>query len=192
MDWRQDPKTWNVADQFMFGPAILVNPVLKQDATQRSVYLPRASLWYNFWTGASVKGGQDIQAEAPLDRMPLFVRAGSIMPLGPEIEYAEQEPEGPIELRIYTGADGKFELYQDESDNYDYEMGMHTIIPIEWSEADRTLTIGNRTGKYPGMPGKITFHVVWVSPNHGVGETVEGNPDRTVIYSGSSVSIREE
>jgi alpha-D-xyloside xylohydrolase len=192
MDWRSDPKTWNVGDQFMFGPAILVNPVLKQDATQRFVYLPGASLWYDFWTGTSIKGGQDIQAEAPLDRMPLFVRAGSIMPLGPEIEYAEQEPEGPIELRIYTGADGKFELYQDESDNYDYEMGMHAIIPIAWSEADRTLTIGNRTGKYPGMPGKITFHIVWVSPNHGVGETVEATPDVTTVYNGATFSVREK
>jgi alpha-D-xyloside xylohydrolase len=192
MDWRQDPRTWNVADQFMFGSAILVNPVLKQDATERSVYLPNAPLWYNYWTGVSMKGGQDIQAEAPLDRMPLFVRAGSILPLGPEIEYADQDSSGPIELRVYTGADGSFQLFTDEADNYDYEKGIHSIVPLKWSEADKTLTIGDRIGTYPGMPKETIFHIVWVSTNHGAGETVEGNPNRTVIYSGSLVSVREE
>jgi len=191
MDWRKDPKTWNVGDQFMFGPAILVNPVLKQDATQRSVYLPGAPLWYDFWTGVSLKGGQDIQAEAPLDRMPLFVRAGSILPLGPEIEYADQNANGPIELRIYSGADGSFDLFADEGDNYNYEKGAHSVIPLKWSEADKTLTIGDRSGTYPGMAKEITFHIVWVSANHGVGETVQATPDRTVVYSGSSVSVSE-
>ena len=176
----------------MFGSAILVNPVLKQDATERSVYLPNAPLWYDFWTGVSMKGGQDIQAEAPLDRMPLFVRAGSILPLGPEIEYADEDSSGPIELRVYTGADGSFQLFTDEADNYDYEKGIHSIVPLKWSEADKTLTIGDRVGTFPGMPKETTFHIVWVSTNHGAGETVEGNPDRTVIYRGSSVSVREE
>ena len=191
MDWREDPKTWDVGDQFMFGPALLVSPVLKQDATQRSVYLPGGTTWYDFWTGKSMHGGESIQAASPLDRIPLFVRAGSILPLGPEIEYAEQQPEGPIELRVYTGADGKFEMYQDEGDNYDYEKGVHAVIPISWSEADKTLTIGERAGKYPGMPEKITFNLVWVSAEHGTGEAVEGKADRTVIYSGSAVSVRE-
>lgn len=191
MDWREDQKTWDVGDQFMFGPALLVNPVLKQDATERSVYLPGGTTWYDFWTGKSMQGGESIQAASPLDRIPLFVRAGSILPLGPEIEYAEQQPEGPIELRIYTGADGKFEIYQDEGDNYDYEKGVHAVIPISWSEADKTLTIGDREGKYPGMPEKITFNVVWVSAEHGVGEAVEGKADRSVVYSGSAVSVRE-
>jgi alpha-D-xyloside xylohydrolase len=191
MDWRTDPRTWNVGDQFMFGPAILVNPVLKQDATARSVYLPAAPLWYDFWTGASMKGGQDIQADAPLDHMPLFVRAGSIVPLGPEIEYADQAPDGPIELRIYPGSDGSFDLFADEGDNYDYEKGAHSVIPLKWSEADKTLTIGDRSGTYPGMAKEVTFHIVWVSPNHGAGEAVQAVPDRSVVYQGSSVSVSE-
>ncbi len=91
MDWRTDPKTWNLGDQFMFGPAILVNPVLKADATKRNVYLPPAAAWYDFWTGKSFTGGQEIEADAPLDRMPLFVRAGAILPMGPQIEYATQD-----------------------------------------------------------------------------------------------------
>ena len=109
MDWRTDPKTWNLGDEFMFGPAILVNPVLKADATRRSVYLPAAAAWYDFWTGKSLNGSQEIEADAPLERMPLFIRAGSILPMGPQIEYAAEDPAGPIELRIYRGADGKFD-----------------------------------------------------------------------------------
>jgi alpha-D-xyloside xylohydrolase len=191
MDWREDPRTWNVPDQFMFGPAILVSPVLKQDATKRSVYLPKAPLWYDFWTGASMRGELDIEANAPLDRMPIYVRAGSIVPLGPEIEYADEKPEGPIELRVYTGADGQFELYADEGDNYNYEGGAHAVIPIKWSQADETLVIGNRIGKYPGMPTEIQFHIVWVSTDHGTGEGVVEKPDRTVVYGGSAVSVKE-
>lgn len=190
MDWRLDPKTHDVGDQFMFGPAMLVNPVLKRDVQQRSLYLPDVPHWYDFWTGASLEGGRDIQAEAPLDRIPLYVRAGSILPLGPEIEYADQKPEGPVELRIYTGADGEFELYSDEGDNYDYERGQHSIIPIRWSDAAKTLTLGERIGSYPGMPNKIDFRIVWIALGHGVGEAIEDKPDEVVTYNGSALTVK--
>ena len=190
MDWRTDSKTWNIRDQFMFGPAILVNPVLKEYSTHRTVYLPDAPVWYDFWSGASVKGGQEMEAEAPLDRIPLFVRAGSIVPLGPEIEYADQKPASPIELRIFRGADGKFDLYEDEGDTYNYEKGSHALIPLRWSETDKTLTIGNREGQYPGMPKEIAFNLVWVTPGHGVGETVEAKADRVVHYEGKAISVQ--
>jgi alpha-D-xyloside xylohydrolase len=190
MDWRTDPKTWNIGDQFMFGPAILASPVLKQDATHRTVYLPDAPEWYDFWSGASVKGGQEVEAEAPLERIPLFIRAGSIVPLGPEIEYADQKPAGPIELRIFRGADGKFELYEDEGNTYNYEKGAHALIPLRWSEANKTLTIGDREGQYAGMPNELTVNVVWVSPGHGVGETVEAKTDKVVHYQGKAISVQ--
>jgi alpha-D-xyloside xylohydrolase len=190
MDWRTDPKTWNIGDQFMFGPAVLVSPVLKQDATHRTVYLPDAPVWYDFWSGASVKGGQEVEAEAPLERIPLFIRAGSIVPLGPEIEYADQKPAGPIELRIFRGADGKFDLYEDEGDTYNYEKGAHALIPLRWSETNKTLTIGDREGQYPGMPKELAFSIVWVSPGHGVGEPVEAGPDRVVHYQGKAISLQ--
>ena len=190
MDWRADPKTWNVGDQFMFGPAILVNPVMKQDATHRTVYLPESPLWYDFWTGASVKGSREVEAEAPLDRIPLFVRAGSIVPLGPEIEYADEKPAGPIELRIFRGADGSFDLYEDEGDTYNYEEGAHALIPVHWSEADKKLTIGDRKGQYPGMPKELQFNIVWVSPGHGTGETVAGKPDSVLQYQGKAISAQ--
>jgi alpha-D-xyloside xylohydrolase len=190
MDWRTDPKTWNIGDQFMFGPAILVNPVLKQDATHRTVYLPDAPAWYDFWSGASLKGGEEVEAQAPLERIPLYVRAGSIIPFGPEIEYASQAPTGPIELRIFRGADGKFTLYEDEGDSYHYQKGARALIPLHWSEKEKTLTIGDREGEYPGMPSELTLNIVWVSSNHGVGETVEAKPDRAMLYRGKAITVK--
>jgi alpha-D-xyloside xylohydrolase len=190
MDWRTDQKTWNIGDQFMFGPSILVNPVLKQDATHRTVYLPASPVWYDFWSGASLKGSQELEAEAPLDRIPLFVRAGSIVPFGPEIEYADEKPAGPIELRVFRGADGKFDLYEDEGDSYNYEKGAHAVIPFRWSEENKTLTIEDREGNYSGMPKEMTMNIVWVSPGRGVGETVEAKPDKVVNYAGKSISVQ--
>jgi len=99
MEWRTDPNTWDLGDEFMFGPAILVNPVLKANATRRGVYLPEAAAWYDFWTGKSLPGGQEIEADAPLERIPLFVRAGSIIPMGPQIECATQDSTPSIPLR---------------------------------------------------------------------------------------------
>ncbi|HEY3625416.1 MAG TPA: TIM-barrel domain-containing protein [Terracidiphilus sp.] len=191
MDWRTDPRTWNIPDEFMFGPAMLINPVLKANATRRSVYLPPSPAWYNFWTGETVRGGEDIEADAPLDRTPIFVRAGSIIPMGPEIEYAAEKPAGPIELRVYTGADGAFTLYADEGDTYNYEKGAHAIIPIQWSEADKTLTIGNRAGEFAGMPRNMEFRIVWVSAGHGAGEAAADTPDQTINYNGSATSIKK-
>src|SRR5882757_7484125 len=123
MDFRADPLTWNIGDQFMFGPALLVNPVTEPKATERRVYLPSNTAWYDFWSGQKVQGGVHLQAAAPLDRIPLYVRAGSILPLGPPEQYAGVKVNGPIELRVYTGANGSFTLYQDEGDNYNYETG---------------------------------------------------------------------
>jgi alpha-D-xyloside xylohydrolase len=190
MDWRTDQKTWNIGDEFMFGPSILVSPVLKQDATHRPVYLPASPVWYDFWSGAPSRGGSEIDANAPLNRIPLYVRAGSILPLGPEIEYAEQKPADPIELRVYRGADGAFDLYEDEGDNYNYEKGAYAVIPIRWDEAARTLVIEDRKGGYPGMPEGHVFNILWVSQDHGTGETVETRIDKVVRYTGRRVSIQ--
>ena len=190
MDWRTDGKARDVGDQFMFGPSVLVSPVLQPDATRRTLYLPESPAWYDFWTGASQKGGREIEADAPLDRIPLYVRAGSILPLGPEIEYADEQPAGPVELRIYPGADGKFELYQDAGDSYDYENGAHSIIPLHWSESTRTLTIGDREGSYAEMPRSIEIKVVWVSVGHGSGVTPVANPDKIVEYTGKAISVQ--
>jgi alpha-D-xyloside xylohydrolase len=187
MDWRTDPNTWNLGDEFMFGPAILVNPALKDSATKRIVYLPEAPTWYDFWSGQSRSGAEEFEADAPLDRIPLFVRAGSIILMGPEIEYATQDPGGPVELRIYRGADGKFDLYEDGGDSYDYERGEHSVIPIRWEDRTGTVTIGARDGSFPGMVKDRRFRVVLVSSGHGVGAEVTGSANAEIDYNGKEV-----
>ncbi|MGB9147004.1 MAG: TIM-barrel domain-containing protein [Acidobacteriaceae bacterium] len=189
MDWRTDQTVWDIGDEYMFGPDLLVNPVTQQGARSRQVYLPPAAAWYDFWTGRRQTGGQRIEAPAPLDRIPLYVKAGSILPLGPVVEYAAQSPDAPIDLRIYRGADGDFNLYNDEGDTYDYEKGEHAIIPIHWDDATATLTLGARMGSYPGMPQRRTFRVILVGQDHGAGAEVSAAADREVKYDGQSVSV---
>ncbi len=187
MDFRTDTRAQNVDDQFLFGPSLMVNPVVEPAATSRSVYLPQGD-WFDFWTGASLQGGKAVDAPAPLNRLPLYVRAGAIVPLGPDIEYAAEKPADPIELRVYRGADGTFALYEDENDNYDYEKGQHAVIPFSWDNASHVLTIGDRVGSFPGMLQSRTFHIVFVSENHGVGGALTEKVDKTVQYSGTKLT----
>jgi alpha-D-xyloside xylohydrolase len=187
MDWRTDPKTWNLGDEFMFGPAVLVNPVLKSNGTKRTVYLPAAPSWYDFWTGKSLTGGQEIEANAPLDRMPLFVRAGSILPMGPEIDYATEDPGGPVELRIYRGADGNFSLYEDAGDGYAYEKNEHSVISIRWEDRSGTLTIGAREGSFPGMVEHRRFRAVLVTSGQGTGAEMTASANAEIDYDGKEV-----
>jgi alpha-D-xyloside xylohydrolase len=189
MDFRDDPATHEIGDQFMFGPDLLVSPVLTQGATSRSLYLPAGASWYDFWTGERTSGGAAITAQAPLDRIPLSVRAGSILPLGPVIEYAGQATD-PIELRVYPGADADFPLYEDEGDNYTYQQGAHTTIPIHWDDATRTLTLGARQGSFPSMPAGHEFNVVIVSAGHGVGGDATASPNKALHYSGSEIQAK--
>jgi alpha-D-xyloside xylohydrolase len=187
MDFRTDARAQNTADEFLYGPAFLVSPVTEPDATSRQVYLPKAK-WYDFWSGRMVDGGREITGEAPIDRLPLYIRAGSIIPLGPELEWSTQKPADPIEVRIYRGADGTFTLYEDENDNYHYEKGAHATIAFRWDDARKTLTISARQGEFPGMLANRAFHVVFVSDNHGVG-IVSGAADKIVKYSGQQISV---
>jgi len=188
MDFRSDTHAQNVTDQFLFGPAILVNPVVEPGATSRRVYLPE-STWYDFWTGSSIQGGRSADMPAPIDRLPLFIRSGSIIPLGPDIEYAAEKPADPIELRVYQGANGSFTLYEDENDSYNYEKGAHSTIPFSWDDPSHTLTIGDRSGSFPGMLESRSFHVVFVRENHGVGGGLTSAPDKTVQYAGKKITI---
>ncbi len=188
MDFRLDPRAWNIGDQFMFGPAILVNPVTEPGASKRELYLPKTR-WYDFWTGEAVDGGREIDAAAPLQTMPLYMRAGSIVPLGPEIEFSTEKPATPIELRVYRGADGDFTLYEDENDTYNYQKGVYSTIPLRWHEARQTLTIGARQGRFPGMLTSRTFNVVFVGRGHGSGIAPTSQADKTVQYSGAEVSV---
>jgi len=187
-DFQSDANALGVKDQFMYGPAFLVNPVTTAGATSRSVYLP-AGTWYDFWTGATTNGGSKVTASAPLSQIPLYVKAGSIVPMGPDIQYATQSAD-PLELRIYGGQDATFTLYEDEGDGYAYEMGQHAEITLSWSEAARTLSIGARTGTYTGVLAKRTFNVVWVGASHGSGIEPTATADKVVSYDGSAVDVK--
>jgi alpha-D-xyloside xylohydrolase len=188
MDFRTDTRAQNIGDQFLFGPALLVNPVTEPGATARHLYLPDAK-WYDFWSGTSVQGGHAIDAPAPMDRMPLYVRAGSILPLGPDVEYAAEKSADPIEVRVYTGANGTFTLYEDQNDTYNYEKGVYATIPFSWDDSTHTLSIGNRAGSFPGMLGKRTFRIVFVNANHGTGGGLTENADKTVQYAGKKITL---
>jgi alpha-D-xyloside xylohydrolase len=188
MDFQTDTNVFNIPDQYLFGPALMPCPVTVAGATSRNVYLPSGTTWYDFWTGATNAGGQTVSAAATIDKLPLFVRAGSIIPYGPAIQYAMQTND-PVELRVYRGASGSFTLYEDEGDNYDYESGSYATIPFTWDESAQTLTIGQRQGTFPGMLINRTFRVVWVSAGHGNGVALTPAADAVVNYNGNSVQI---
>jgi alpha-D-xyloside xylohydrolase len=189
MDFASDRKALTVADQYLFGPALMVSPVTEPGATSRSVYLPGKAAWYDLWTGKREQAGRRVDAAAPIESMPLFVPAGSILPLGPAVEYVDQKPADPLEVRVYPGADGSFVLYEDAGDSYDYEHGAYTTISFRWNDASRALVIGKRNGAYDGMLRNRTFRIVLVDQRHGTGldESAEA---RIVSYSGEEVRVK--
>jgi len=192
MDFGHDKNVLNIGDQFMFGPALLVNPVTEYKARTRQVYLPAGSGWYELKSGQYFKGGQTIQADAPYTDIPLFVRAGSILPCGPEIQYTDEKAANPIRLFVYTGADGSFTLYEDENVNYNYEQGKFAMIPLSYNEKDHILTIGNRPGEFPGMLATRTFEIVWIGAQKPSGLNFLSQPDVIVTYDGEQQSIKME
>ena len=184
-----DTSARGVSDQFMFGPALLISPVTIEGAKARTVYLPAGHDWIDFWSGKRLHGGQSISAEAPLDRIPIYAMAGSIIPFGPTAESTSAKAD-PIELRIYTGEAADFTLYEDEGDNYDYEHGRYSEIPMHWDERSGVLTIGQRRGRFPGMLERRTFRVVIVKDAGGTGIEAGSEPDATIDYVGTPTSVR--
>ena len=159
-------------------------------AKTKEVYLPTNLAWFDFWTGKKYTGGKKITADAPIDKIPLFVKAGSIIPMGPFLQYSTEKPADPIELRIYSGTDGSFTLYEDENDNYNYEKGVYSIIDFKWNNANRELTIANRKGEFPGMLKERTINLVLVKENHGDGLDISSKPDKTVKYNGTELTVK--
>ena len=189
VDFPKDKNVFPIGDEYMFGPAFLVSPVTTPQAASRTVYLPAGTSWVDFWTGETLAGSKTVTANAPVNILPLYVRAGSIVPFGPVVQYATEKPADPIELRVYRGADGEFTLYEDEGDSYNYEKGVSATIPFAWNESKQTLTIGKRSGKFPGMMKERTIQVIFVSPGHGIGLGAEKKPDTVVHYAGKAVVI---
>jgi alpha-D-xyloside xylohydrolase len=156
----------------------------------RNVYLPAGRSWIDFWTGEKLEGGGSIAADAPIEKMPLMIKAGSIVPMGPFLQYSTEKAADPIELRIYPGASGNFTLYEDENDNYNYEKGVYSTIVFHWDDANRQLTIDARRGEFPGMLKTRSFQVVIVGKSHGTGVEVTANPDRVISYEGQRLSVQ--
>ena len=199
-DFRHDPNVYDIGDEYMFGPAFLVCPVtkpmyfaansvpLKEVEKTRSVYLPSGNDWYDFWTGKRYSGGQTISADAPLETMPLYVRSGSIFPIGPQIQFSSDQADVPIELWMYPGQDGEFTLYEDEGDNYNYEQGSFATIHIAWNESTRQLTLDDRRGNYSGMQVSKSFRVVFADgkPFDPLAEETQA---REVFYDGKRLVV---
>ena len=190
MDFNGDREVENIKDQWMFGPALMVCPVGYYKARNRSVYFPEQCGWYDLYTGEHINGGQTLVVDAPYERIPVYVREGSIIPFGPEIQYCDEKPAELINLYVYAGSDGQFQLYEDEGVNYNYEKGKFSTIDITYDDASKTITIGQRKGSFNGMLKQRRFNVVLVTKEEGKALNLD-NPEGTLVtYSGKSISVK--
>ena len=208
MDFNEDQKVHNISNQYMFGKAFLVTPVTRNmyvfsDKEQwkdpyedfsktgtQDVYLPKGTKWFDFWTGEALNGGQLVTKEVPIDIIPLYVRAGSIVPFGPKVQYSTEKKWNNLEIRIYPGADGEFVLYEDENDNYNYEKGVYSTIKFTWDDANRTLNIADREGTFPGMLKSRKFNIVVVDKENGTGSAQSTKFTKSVSYGGKKKSVK--
>ena len=208
MDYAADKKASRLNDEYMFGRNLLVKPVtdplytykdrekkghliypdVKKAAAPVDVYLPRGNKWYDFWNNSLFEGGQNIQRLCPIDIMPVFVKAGTILPFGPETQYSSEKPWDELEIRVYPGANGEFAFYEDEGDNYNYEKGKFSVIKFSWDEAMHTLTIAPRRGSFKGMLEHRKFRVVLVGADSGAGN-LPMTPTKMVEYNGKAVKV---
>lgn len=208
MDYAADKKASRLNDEYLFGRSLLVKPVtdplytwkgkdkkghaiypdVKLAAAPVDVYLPKGNKWYDFWDNTLYEGGQAVQRPCPIDIMPVFVKAGTILPFGPDVQYSDEKSWEELEIRIYPGADAEFTLYEDEGDNYNYEKGRFSEIRFSWNEAARRLTIAPRKGNFKGMLSNRKFHIVWVGKNSGAGD-VPMKAAKTVEYDGKVTSV---
>ena len=190
MDFPGDPRVRNINTQYLLGPAFLVNPVVEYKARTRKVYLPAGASWYDFYTGARYEGGREINAAAPLARMPLFVKAGSIVPVGPEIQYTAEKPDAPITLLVYTGRNGSFDLYEDDGVSNGYERGEYARIPLRYNERTHTLMLGARVGAFKGLVVKRRFNVRWISTETKNAGDLDAAANVSINYEGAPINVR--
>ncbi len=187
-DYATDGRAVATADEFLFGRSVLVAPMV-DSGVSRSVYLPSGNDWIDFWSGASVAGGREVEVNAPINEIPLFVKAGTILPVGPQVNYSTEKPWDDLQIRIYPGANAEFVLYEDEGDNYNYERGQYSTIKLSWDDSARKLTVGKREGGFIGMPAERKFRIVVVGEGSGVG--LDGDSSIKVLnYSGQTVDCK--
>ncbi|RIV87719.1 TIM-barrel domain-containing protein [Aurantiacibacter zhengii] len=188
MDFEDDRETWEIDDEYLFGPSFLVAPVTQFEAREREVYLPADANWFDANNGQRLAGGQSVTAAAPRERMPLFVRAGAIVPTGPVIQSTAQDTGGVLTVHVFAGANGSFTLYEDEGTDMGYRDGEFTRIPVSWDEGARKLVIGERSGSYPGMHATRQIGIV-VHDGDGGMEVFSAQPTTTIAYDGSAVEL---
>jgi len=204
MDFAGDKRALDINNQYMFGKSLLVCPVTDSmyskpgttvnvedysEIKTHEVYLPQGTDWYDFWTGEHLQGGQTVQKEALIDIIPLYAKAGSILPIGPKVHYATEKKWDNLEIRVYPGADGEFTLYEDENDNYDYEKGMYSTITFTWDDAKQVLTINDRRGSFPGMLSERGFSIVKVSNGNGIGMKTVETYSKVIRYDGKKIEV---
>lgn len=204
-DFAQDKHTHNLCTEFLFGKSILVAPVLEPQYTtgkgidvkadfshtkSMKVYLPAGCDWYDFWTNEKVTGGKTVDKETPIDIMPIYIKAGSILPFGPKVQYAKEKKDAPVEIRIYPGKNATFTLYEDEGDNYNYEKGDYSTIDFKWNDSTSTLSIGKRNGSFKGMLKTRKFNIILASPKAGFGMEENSPYLQTVNYNGKKISVK--
>ena len=191
MDFNGDDNIYNIKDQWMFGSALMACPVGEYQKYSRNVYLPKQKGWYDFYTGKHYAGGQTIVADAPYEKIPVFVPEGSILPVGPEMEWSDQKKPELIDLYVYAGKDGSYTLYEDEGTNYNYEKGKYAIFDFLYDDAQKTLTIGARKGSFDGMLQKRRFNVVLVSGDNQQGiSLVKAPKGKKVKYAGQAITVK--
>lgn len=209
MDFPKDKNALDINDEYMFGKSLLVSPVSKamyvkpavngrdtvlvedfSTVKSKETYLPAGADWFDFWTGEKSSGGNKATKQTPIDIIPLYVKTGSIIPMGPSVQYSTEKKWDNLEIRIYPGANGKFVLYEDENDNYNYEKGVYSTITFNWDDAKKTLTVSDRNGSFPGMLNERKFNLVLVGANKGVGENISVQPDKQITYTGKKLAVK--
>jgi alpha-D-xyloside xylohydrolase len=154
-----------------------------------TTYLPRGADWYDFWTNERFTGGRTVEKNCPLNVLPLYVRAGTIVPMGPAVQYATEKPDAPYEIRIYPGADAKFTIYEDDNETYAYERGQRATYDLAWNDATRTLSIGARNGSFPGMVADRTLNIVLAADARNAGFTETLLDAKSVTYAGQPLDV---
>ncbi|MDR3006906.1 MAG: DUF5110 domain-containing protein [Sphingobacterium sp.] len=190
MDFPQDKDGFDSNDQYLWGPSLLINPVTEKGATSRKIHFPKGTSWYDLYNGKMIAGGQDLLVAAPYERIPVYVRAGSILPIGPVMQYTTEKKADVLDLYIYAGANGQFSLYEDEGCNYNYEKGKYSRIDFSYDNSTHTLSLANRRGDFEGMLTKRKFNIIFVSDSNVVGLDVSSKKSTAVTYTGKAVQIK--
>ena len=191
MDFNGDEKVLDIKDQWMFGSALMACPVGEYQKYSREVYLPKQRGWYDFYTGAYHTGGQTIVADAPYDKIPVFIPEGAILPIGPEMQWSDEKKPELIDLYVYAGKDGSYTLYEDEGTNYNYEKGKYAVIDFKYDNARKQVTIGARKGSFDGMLQKRRFNIILVDQKKQQGVNLAKSPKGKVVkYSGQAMTVK--